>query len=78
MELPFSGKLTQLNAAIAGRKTYIALACGMAVIALNHFQLLPEGLAPDGLDPKNWVSDEYKLLLTSFMRAGVAKAGSHV
>lgn len=69
--------VSKINEALAGRKTYVVLVIGMVAIALNHFQLLPESLMQDGLDPKNWLMDEYKLVVATFFRAGVAKAGSN-
>lgn len=69
--------VSKINEALAGRKAYITLVIGMVVIAVNHFQLLPESLVPDGLDPKNWLMDEYKLVVATFFRAGIAKAGSN-
>lgn len=62
-----------LTAAINGNKTYILLATGAAVIALNHFGLLPPDYVPAGLDPNNWINDEYKLLFGFFMRSAVKK-----
>jgi hypothetical protein len=61
---------------LAGKKTYIGLAIGMAVVAANHFGVLPKEYVPAGLDPSNWVADEYRLLIDAFARAGLAKAGS--
>ncbi len=61
---------------LAGKKSYIALAVGMIVVATNHFGVLPAEYVPQGLDPNNWVNDEYKLLIGAFFRAGIAKAGS--
>lgn len=60
-------------AAIKGKKTYIALATGAAVIALNHYGLLPPDMAKSlNLDPANWLNDEYKLLLGATGRSALA------
>lgn len=59
---------------LSGKKTYIAVAIGMAAVALNHFGLLPPQYAISN-DPKNWLNDEFTLLVTAFMRSGIAKAG---
>jgi hypothetical protein len=62
-----------LKELLKGKKTYIALASGMAVIALNHFGMLPPDLAKSvNLDPANWVNDEYKLILGATGRAALA------
>jgi hypothetical protein len=60
---------------LSGYKTYIALAVGAIVIAANHFGFLPPDYAPAGLDPNNWVNDEYKLILGAFARSALAKVG---
>ena len=51
--------------ALSGYKMYLALAAGAIVIALNHFMVLYGYWPIDmlGLDPANWLNDEYKLLL---------------
>jgi hypothetical protein len=56
-----------------GSKTYIALALGAIVIAANHFGFLPPEMTPQGLDPTNWVQDEYKLLLGATGRSALTK-----
>lgn len=66
-----SGVVTWLS----GKKTYIALAIGMGAVALNHFHLLPAQYAIPN-DPNNWLNDEFTLLVTAFMRSGIAKAGA--
>jgi hypothetical protein len=60
---------------LSGNKTYIALAVGAVVIYANHAGLLPPEYAPAGLDPANWVNDEYKLILGAFARSALAKVG---
>jgi hypothetical protein len=59
---------------VDGYKTYIALASGAAVIALNHFGLLPDNMGQQlHLDPANWIHDEYALLLGATGRSAIAK-----
>lgn len=60
--------------ALQGNKTYITLAVGAAVIALNHFGYLPDSLVPQGLDSNNWINDEYKLIVGAVFRSAIAKA----
>lgn len=62
-----------LTNALQGNKTYITLAVGAVVIALNHFGYLPDSLVPQGLDPNNWVNDEYKLIIGAVFRSAIAK-----
>lgn len=57
--------------AIDGYKTYIVLAAGAIVLALNHFGFLPHGMIPN--DPANWINDEYTLLLGGTFRSALAK-----
>lgn len=65
--------------AFAGYRTYIVLLAGMAVIAANHFGLLPEEMAKQlALDPKNWINDEYALLLGGTGRAAIASLKASV
>jgi hypothetical protein len=60
---------------LSGNKTYVALAIGAIVIYANHAGLLPPEYTPAGLDPANWVNDEFKLLLGATARSAVAKIG---
>jgi hypothetical protein len=63
-----------LAKSLDGYKTYIALASGAAVIALNHFGYLPSDMSSQlHLDPANWLNDEYKLLLGATGRSALAK-----
>ena len=64
---------TSIAKAVDGYKTYITIGVGMAVIAANHFGLLPDSLVPQGLDPNNWVNDEYKLIIGAVFRSAIAK-----
>jgi hypothetical protein len=58
---------------VKGYKTYIALASGAAIIALNHYGLLPSDMVKQlNLDPANWLNDEYKLLLGATGRSALA------
>jgi hypothetical protein len=59
---------------LQGRKTYAALAAGAIVIALNHYMVLYGYWPIDliGLDPNNWLNDEYKLLLGATGRSAIA------
>jgi len=66
--------LSGIQAALAGKKTYISVALGAAVIAANHFGMLPPNMVPAGLDPANWVSQEYQLLLAATFRAALSPA----
>ena len=59
--------------AIDGNKTYITLAVGALVIAANHFGLLPPEYVPQGLDPNNWLRDEFVLLLGATGRSALKK-----
>jgi hypothetical protein len=61
-----------------GSKTYIALALGAIVIAANHFGFLPPEMTPQGLDPANWVQDEYKLLLGATGRSALTKIAAAI
>ncbi len=61
---------------LSGQKTYIALAVGAVVIYANHAGWLPPEYTPAGLDPANWVNDEYKLILGALARSALAKVGS--
>jgi hypothetical protein len=65
-----------LTQAVDGNKTYIALATGAAIIALNHFGLIPHDYVPAGLDPSNWINDEFKLLLGATGRSALKKLES--
>lgn len=66
--------LSALPNAIQGYKTYIALASGAAVIALNHYGMLPTDMAKQlNLDPANWLNEEYALLLGATGRSALAK-----
>ena len=65
--------LTQLQALVSGKKTYIALVVGIVAVALNHFGFWPNNQLPLNLSPNNWLSDEYNLILVAFGRAAVAK-----
>lgn len=61
--------LSGIVAYLAGKKTYITLAVGMIVVAANHFGVLPPEYVPNGLDPNNWVQQEWTLVLGAFANA---------
>jgi hypothetical protein len=62
-----------IKAAIDGNKTYLTLAMGALVIAANHFGILPADYVPQGLDPNNWLRDEFVLLLGATGRSAMKK-----
>lgn len=59
-----------------GKKTYITLAIAAVVIALNHFGFWPQSIFPLQLDPANWISDEWTMVLGAGFRSAVGKIGS--
>lgn len=56
-----------------GRKTYVSLGVAAAIIALNHFGLIPAQYVPQGLDPGHWLNDEFTLLLGATFRSALKK-----
>lgn len=56
---------------LKGYRTFVMCGIGAIVIIANHFNLLPAGYAPTGLDPNNWVVDLIKLGIVVFAKAGL-------
>lgn len=56
---------------LSGKKTYLTLALGAGVVLANHFGYLPSGSV--GLDPNNWLTDLYALLVTGTFRSAITK-----
>lgn len=62
-----------ISKTIDGNKTYISLGVAAAIIALNHFGLIPAQYVPQGLDPGHWLNDEFTLLLGATFRSALKK-----
>lgn len=63
---------------LVGKKVYITVLVGMAVVAANHYGLLPPEYVPAGLNPADWVQDEFKLALGAFYNATQQRAARDV
>ena len=62
--------------AIDGYKTYITLAIGMLAVFLNHLGWWPNDAVPLHMDPANWVSAEFALVLAATGRSAITKAAT--
>ena len=68
--------LSNLTTFLNGNKTYVALAIAGVAIALNHFGLWPNNIFPLQLDPNNWISDEWTMVIAAAFRSGMKKVGT--
>lgn len=73
MQLNIPLEPDKIKEVIDGNKTYITLIVGALVIAANHFGFLPADYVPQGLDPANWLRDEFVLLLGATGRSAMKK-----
>lgn len=64
---------TAITKAVNGNKTYLSLAAGALVIVANHYGLLPANMVPQNLNPGNWISDLYTVVVVGFFRSAMKK-----
>lgn len=68
--------LSGLTGFLNGQKTYVTLGVAAVVIFLNHIGWWPQSQFPLTLDPNNWISDEWTIVLAAAFRSAVGKVGS--
>jgi hypothetical protein len=66
--------ITTILAALDGKKTYIGLALGAAVIVANHFGATVPGVPPS-VGNEDWLTQLWSLYMGSALRSALAKVG---